>query len=395
MPAGASKSPSLLKAVRAAPGALRSPPERAAVVVVPFERGKPRGRPFQRGSNPRLVQTPGADAPSTPCTVAELTAVSVLAGGLETPDSVPPLTNRERQQEVSGRLLRMLEVQSRQLAATGLPERSVATQLADTFFMTVPGVRKVLKRSAEAAGLPPGSSEPPAPKRQRGRLRVFLDADIDAALAAGRKDSDFFFDAARGALLARGVEVPACRERTLRRRLGPPPGPGGGVPRALERDCGVQGGTAPCEDVRHREESVQAHAGGALRPAAKDPRPLRRVRTVVARARPCRHRAQNSAAGPSGPVRERRVREHVPRVRHRRDESSPRGHAAALRRGELHRRVAHEVPRPPQRAVRQLGVPLLRARARQEVHATVAAGAEAKRQERKEARSQLPGRRGV
>ena len=293
MPAGASKSPSLLKAVRAAPGALRSPPERAAVVVVPFERGKPRGRPFQRGSNPRLVQTPGADAPSTPCTVAELTAVSVLAGGLETPDSVPPLTNRERQQEVSGRLLRMLEVQSRQLAATGLPERSVATQLADTFFMTVPGVRKVLKRSAEAAGLPPGSSEPPAPKRQRGRLRVFLDADIDAALAAGRKDSDFFFDAARGALLAREWR---CR---------------------------------------------------------------------------------------------------LPRVRHRRDESSPRGHAAALRRGELHRRVAHEVPRPPQRAVRQLGVPLLRARARQEVHATVAAGAEAKRQERKEARSQLPGRRGV
>ena len=89
-----------LKAVQAAPGALRSPPERAAVVMVPFERGKPRDRPLQCGSNPRQQQTPCADAPSTPCTVAKLTAVSVSVGGLETPDNAPPLANSERQQEL-------------------------------------------------------------------------------------------------------------------------------------------------------------------------------------------------------------------------------------------------------------------------------------------------------
>jgi len=44
-------------------------------------------------------------------------------------------------------------------------------------------------------------------------------------------------------------------------------------------------------------------------------------------------------AGPCRAVRGRRVREHVPRVRHGYDESSPVGHAAALRRGKLHRRV--------------------------------------------------------
>ena len=284
MPAGASKSPSLLKAVRAAPGALRSPPERAAVVVVPFERGKPRGRPFQRGSNPRLVQTPGADAPSTPCTVAELTAVSVLAGGLETPDSVPPLTNRERQQEVSGRLLRMLEVQSRQLAATGLPERSVATQLADTFFMTVPGVRKVLKRSAEAAGLPPGSSEPPAPKRQRGRLRVFLDADIDAALAAGRKDSDFFFDAARGALLARGVEVPAAaRAAQERRKLTP-----------WARCCSATRRTAPPRGTRSASASAACRPATGSAPAAR----TRPARSACHSGRRCRSEAPRAERSP-------------------------------------------------------------------------------------------------
>lgn len=59
---------------------------------------------------------------------------------------------------------------------------------------------------------------------------------------------------------------------------------------------------------------------------------------------------------------------------HPRKRAEPGRYAAVLRGGRLHLRVARKVPGPQRRPFRTLGVPLLRSRARQRVHAAVANG---------------------
>jgi len=119
---------------------------------------------------------------------------------------------------------------------------------------------------------------------------------------------------------------------------------------------------------------------------------------LVVRARAPReaHAPSNAAARAGWAVRPRRLGEHVPAVWQGQDERQRLWRPALLLsrlggRGRLPVCVAHDVPGPIWRAVRRLGVPVLRVRAPQGLHAALAGRRSREEKRAQRARPQLPG----
>ena len=211
-------------AAQAPPKALRVAAAQKTTTRVIGGPQKARGRPFAKGGDSRQAQAPPGPAPPPAPSAAEKQAASVLEGGFHLPGGVPELTQRERGAKVEGRLLRLIQLEHEQLAAAGCGREETAAALAEKFELTVPGVKKVLKRGRDELEEVPDSAEPTA-KRGPGRPRIVSEEDAEAAAAVGRKDASVFHLAAAGELEKRGYRLTGRTARRYMRELGARPRP--------------------------------------------------------------------------------------------------------------------------------------------------------------------------
>ena len=105
----------------------------ARTVVVTFQPGKPRGRPFRAGSDERRCQSSPSASPPAPQAEPEMTAAQALRALGGAPESARTLTNAERYAKVDGRLLLAIQNLEESALAQGLSHLSQFVDLASMY----------------------------------------------------------------------------------------------------------------------------------------------------------------------------------------------------------------------------------------------------------------------